>query len=562
MSTMRARRTGALGALLWASAMALAPAAGAQDPVDVDLRTWQAAGKEDAGEWDVAEDGLTVTQLFNDEPTFFVAPDVLQPGTVVEGEITVTDPGDDDYIGFVFGLRTPTDLGDEALDLFLFDWKQADQSSTDCAAEEGFTLSRVSGRDDHSQDWQASNHPVFWCHDDADPRLEVLARDTGAGKGWVDGQTYVFTLEYSPTHVRISIDGAVIFDLDGDFPIGRFGFYNYSQAGTVYRGFRQTEAEEQAPIRIDDPSGDVKRVAQLICQYLHTADAAREVVLARDDVFADTLAGAPLAQDDGCILFTPGGRDAPLDPATRAEIDRALPDGAPISILGGEGAVSPLAEAELRAAGYAVTRFRGESRIQTATAVGDELLRRFPGSTTAGLAFFGNWPDAVTGGAWATDARVPILLTDTPTLHPDTQAFLERHGITETVVFGGAGVVSQAAADAAPGARRVSGANRMATAAQVAEVLWGNAGAATLPAIAAVNLELPDAWALALAASPLSAQYDAPQVGVALDRVPAETSAYLEALDYPAPPDVYVIGGTNVIDDATANGVAAAAATP
>jgi Tol biopolymer transport system component len=72
----------------------------------------------------------------------------------------------------------------------------------------------------------------------------------------------------------------------------------------------------------DEPVG----LAVEACAALLPDGGARQVVLARDDEFADALAGAPLALTDSCVLFTPGGPDSPLAPfpAGWAE-QRAMP---------------------------------------------------------------------------------------------------------------------------------------------------------------------------------------------------------------------------------------------
>src|SRR6202043_3498136 len=66
--------------------------------------------------------------------------------------------------------------------------------------------------------------------------------------------------------------------------------------------------------------------------------SARGVVLGRDDLFADALAGGPLAAKvHGPLLLTD---PAALPAATRAEIMRVLPSGGNVYILGGVSAVS------------------------------------------------------------------------------------------------------------------------------------------------------------------------------------------------------------------------------
>ena len=176
---------------------------------------------------------------------------------------------------------------------------------------------------------------------------------------------------------------------------------------------------QETPRLEGDGSGDVRRVAIQVCQLLFPApDAARTVVLARHDVFADALAGAPLAGDDSCVLYTTGGPDQPLDAITRAEIDRALPAGGPVRILGGTQAVSAQVEAELTGAGYAVERFQGATRFETAVAIARVVRAENPGGSDALLAWGLNFPDAVTGGAYGARTGTPILLTDTAQLHP------------------------------------------------------------------------------------------------------------------------------------------------
>ena len=318
----------------------------------------------------------------------------------------------------------------------------------------------------------------------------------------------------------------------------------------------QSPTTEPPVDRFEDPTGDVKRIAELVCQFLFEVDGAAEVVLARDDVFADTLAGAPLAAAHGCILFTPGGPDQFLDPLTRTEIDRALPAGARISILGGQQAVSSAVEAELRGAGYAVGRFSGADRILTAVAIAREVNRRSPGAARAVLAFASDWPDAVTAGAWASTVRVPVLLTYRDALHPDTASALQELGVTNTVVMGGTAVISDQAMAAAPGSMRVSGPNRMGSAVSVASSLWGFPPGAQGPnAFAVVNLEVGNGWALALAASPVSVRYGAPQIGVRAASLPSETGDYLRGITRQTAPDIFVMGGREVVADPVATQV-------
>ena len=269
-------------------------------------------------------------------------------------------------------------------------------------------------------------------------------------------------------------------------------------------------------------------------------------MLARHDAFADALAGAALAGTNGCVLFTTGGPDAPLDPATREEIDRVLYSGAPVRILGGPQAVSTGAEQELRDAGYRIQRLQGETRYETAAVIAAQVREEFPFSTDAILASGVDFPDAVTGGAYSARTGIPILLSEPGVLHPAAAKAIEELRVAHTFVLGGTAALSDAVAAAVPDAERIAGPNRMGTAAAIATTLWSRELGEDTPGVVLVNLERPDAWAAALAAAPLAAQRGAPQVGVGAT-YPEETATYLEGL--PAVSDLFVIGGLGYVTE-------------
>lgn len=307
---------------------------------------------------------------------------------------------------------------------------------------------------------------------------------------------------------------------------------------------------------------DVRAIAISACQELIGQGAlAGRVLLARDDAFADALAAAPLAGDTGCILYT-GPGEQPLDPVVRAEIDRVLPPGGEVVLVGGTAAVGTAAAEELAAAGYSPRRIAGATRYETAAALAaavregqDEQAFR-----EVVLAYGGDYPDAVTAGAYAAAQGVPVILTDTPSLHPAAEAFLAAAPVDRTTVVGGTAVISDAAASAAPTAVRIAGDTRMGTAAAVARQLWPTADIA--PArFMLVDLEGPRAWAPALSAAPLAALRGTPQLGTATDRLPEETRELLAETGTEGlaqPPGILVVGGQGFVADAVAEAAAAA----
>ncbi len=242
---------------------------------------------------------------------------------------------------------------------------------------------------------------------------------------------------------------------------------------------------------------------------------AQYAVLARGDLFADGLAGSALTLGAGPLLFT--GSSGALATETAAELQRVLPPGAGVLVLGGNQAVPPTVDDDLRALGYDPVRLFGTDREGTAVAIAAAL-----GEMTTDLGFEmpaailasrSVWYDAITAGSLAAGLPAPILLTSSASLHPATAATLQGLDVATLYVVGGevripAAVRQQAAAVAAP-ARTVllAGEARDGTAVAVAaelERLAGELGASP-SSVVAINLTREDGYAHALSMSPVLA---------------------------------------------------------
>lgn len=200
------------------------------------------------------------------------------------------------------------------------------------------------------------------------------------------------------------------------------------------------------------------------------ADGAPAVVLARADVYADALAGAPLAaQVEGPILLTETDR---LTPITANEIDRLGADR--VVLLGGEVALADQVRADVEARGLQVGRVRGPNRFATAAAVADALGPQAP---VAYMAEGGNadpargWPDALTASARAAAEGRPILLVTQQVLPEETRAALDTQQVTESVIVGDTGAIGEeveaGVADLVDEVRRLAGQTRYETGAEV-----------------------------------------------------------------------------------------------
>ncbi len=213
------------------------------------------------------------------------------------------------------------------------------------------------------------------------------------------------------------------------------------------------------------------------------AGTAGAVVLARSDHFADALAGGPLAAlHDAPLLITPG---APLlagiDARVMAEIQRVLPGGRTVYVLGGSLAVAPGVADALRAAGYTVVRVEGANQYATAVAVAGQLGNPSTVFEATGLHF----ADSLSAVPAAIAARGAILLTNGPVQAPETAAYLAAHPPATRYAVGG----PLAAFGADPGAIPVWGQDLFETSAAVAQRFFPRAttfGVAT-------GLDFPDA---------------------------------------------------------------------
>lgn len=201
--------------------------------------------------------------------------------------------------------------------------------------------------------------------------------------------------------------------------------------------------------------------------------------------------------------------------------------------------------------GAPVERLAGGDRVATAVAVSRATYET---ATTAVLARADAFPDALAAAPLAAAAGGPVLLTAGDALWPAVGEELARLGVERVVLLGGEGALGDAVAAALEGrdVERITGADRFATAAAIAETVTAAASRAESGTVlVATGADFPDA----LAAGPLAAATGAPLLLVTADEVPAVTAAALDGL---APAEVVVVGG----EGAVGSGVVAALEAP
>lgn len=315
------------------------------------------------------------------------------------------------------------------------------------------------------------------------------------------------------------------------------GAYTEVGIGVVVSGDRVWVTQRFSGGAPASVSRAVVATAQLAQDHFAGGRAAH-VVLVRDDQFPDALAAGPLAGMDGPLLLTPPG--PVTHPWVHQAIQRTLPAGGTVTIVGGANALPSAIDEELRAAGWAVRRISGRDRVEAAAGVARALAQRARPDTVL-LATAADWPDAAAGSAFGARVGAPILLVHRDSVPELTARALHDLRPSRIIALGGASVISDAVV-AQTHAIRVASITRQGTAAAVAREVWGRRDARSTPRWAVVP-DSSDAWPWALAAAPAAARLDAPLL-LAGDPVQSPLRDYLRGLAYdgPAHADLMVYG--------------------
>ncbi|MHB1341474.1 MAG: cell wall-binding repeat-containing protein [Coriobacteriia bacterium] len=318
----------------------------------------------------------------------------------------------------------------------------------------------------------------------------VLTNEYGMKYAGQDICTACHAISYGETtHGRFAQVGA---DPSADFmwPAGRIGvgeILEQSQvaftlgAGTGLREYLvNNEIVDPAPVPVvfTEIQGANRYETAVNASKAAFASAAT-VVVATGESFPDAMGGAALAGAvDGPVLLTMADE---VPASVMAEITRL--GATKVYVLGGTGAVSADAFAQLDATFGTVVRVTGINRYSTALAVANETIDVL-GAGYGGGAFMAtgdNFPDALGASPIMYAEGMPVVLVD------PAGAYTLPAEVTDVTILGGTGAVP-ASVQTALGATfeaRIAGTNRYETAAAVAQygvslgMMWDGVGIAT-----------------------------------------------------------------------------------
>jgi glucose/arabinose dehydrogenase/putative cell wall-binding protein len=280
------------------------------------------------------------------------------------------------------------------------------------------------------------------------------------------------------------------------------------------------------------------------------------VYLASGEGFADALSAAPLAgRDHAPLLLVPHGLPVPASIAARL----AALAPSHLTLIGGTGAISQ-AVADHLVATYlggdanAMTRLAGVDRYDTSADIADPM-RSGKYSAGVGGVFIASgaaFPDGLAVAPIAGRNGWPVLLVPGTSIPLAVQTALTHLQPATIVVIGGPQAVSDGVVSAlgafGPVAPRVSGADRYATAATLAQQF---PPPSANPAVIYIASGL--GFADGLSVAPVAAlQQTVLLLAPAGGALPASVHAAICALD---PQTMVVAGGPAAVSDATAGGL-------
>ena len=281
-------------------------------------------------------------------------------------------------------------------------------------------------------------------------------------------------------------------------------------------------------------------------QAYAASDSAAAVVLASGENFPDALTVSPLAYKlNGPLLLT---QKNTLPSAVLTEIERVLPGGAPVYIVGGTSAVSDTVKNAVEAAGFPVTRIEGADRILTSIAVATAINPSPPASVF--IVNSDSYADGISASSPASYNSYPILLNTATTLNASVQSYLDSLTLQHIYIIGGTSVISQTVedtlttlyADGDTTVTRITGSDRYATSQSIASAFYQGGTSPTV-----LTFSNGAQWADGLVGGVFAARQTSPLLLVRTNSVPGVTSDYIISLVAQLT-NTYLIGGASVLD--------------
>lgn len=250
-------------------------------------------------------------------------------------------------------------------------------------------------------------------------------------------------------------------------------------------------------------------------KYYKTADT---VIIARSDMYPDSLTASPLAKAlKAPILLTQkdGLDDRVMDEIARLGVKNVI-------IVGGESSINSVVESLLYKydKDHEIERIAGNNRYETSAALATKLIEVAGNKNTAIIASGENFADALTAGAFASEKSYPILLVQKSSINPSIAKVIKGNKINKTCIAGGLNSVSSKVQKQLPeDTQRISGSDRYETSVKIAEKLFEGKQAFVASG---------EVFADALVVSPVAGGQSSPILLVSRNELPKSVKDYVE----------------------------------
>jgi putative cell wall-binding protein len=277
------------------------------------------------------------------------------------------------------------------------------------------------------------------------------------------------------------------------------------------------------------------------------------VVIASGEVHADALAGGPLAAayHAPLLLVKKGG----VPGAVAAEVRRLRAKN--VIVLGGLGTITRAAQNALAIGSVrSIRRIAGADRYAVAASVAAVLAAVSGPSDVAFIVSGTAWADALSAASVAAVRGAPVLLVKATGIPGPTAQALATLGTARTVVVGGPATVSDRVLRALPRSVRISGKDRYAVSAAVAEAaLDGTSGLTRSIRTDRITIASGEVFPDALVGAVFAARARGPMLLTRGRGLSAPTSSFLRRRAVRVL-DCFVLGGTGTLRLATASAIA------
>ncbi|MBP3952633.1 S8 family serine peptidase [Bacillus suaedae] len=266
------------------------------------------------------------------------------------------------------------------------------------------------------------------------------------------------------------------------------------------------------------------------------------VVLGRGDQPIDALTSSVLASKfQSPLLLTRPDR---LLNDLLLELNRLQPS--KIYLAGGDTAISPEIEKNLRQQGYPIQRIRGRSRFDTAVKIASEV-----GTTNEVFLTTANEqsPDALSIAPYAGMMQIPILLTARDHLSSEVVSYFHHNEIRKVTIIGGTQVISEKIRDqlrqlGVTSIEGISGESRFSTSIEVVKRFEKDFDFSN------VSFASGRSFIDALPASPYSSSQRSPIILTDTNHLPKEVQTWMNEQNL-SRTTFTILGGTHAITENT-----------